>query len=120
MVTWGRLMAALFLSSSSVSSAGNPPKRDGGHGFPCSVLAIRTQLKKGHRHEKDNLGSGLRHHYRSGTDNGIWVRSSPIAFDLSRWPRVFLDVIDYFAMGVLVLIALLAVARLFPPPDRAQ
>jgi hypothetical protein len=29
-------------------------------------------------------------------------------------------VIDYFAIGVLVLIALLAVARLFPPPDRAQ
>jgi hypothetical protein len=32
----------------------------------------------------------------------------------------FPDVIDYFAMGALVLIALLAVARLFPPPDRAQ
>jgi hypothetical protein len=29
-------------------------------------------------------------------------------------------VIDYFAIGVLVFIALLAVARLFPPPDRAQ
>jgi len=29
-------------------------------------------------------------------------------------------VIDYFAMGVLVFIALLAIARLFPPPDRAQ
>ena len=29
-------------------------------------------------------------------------------------------VIDYFAIGVLVLIALLAVARLFPPPDRAR
>ena len=28
--------------------------------------------------------------------------------------------IDYFAMGAVVLIALLAVARLFPPPDRAQ
>jgi hypothetical protein len=34
--------------------------------------------------------------------------------------RSFPDVIDYFAMGVLVLIALLAVARLFPPADRAQ
>jgi hypothetical protein len=32
----------------------------------------------------------------------------------------FPDVIDYFAMGVLAVIALLAVARLFPPPDRAQ
>ena len=32
----------------------------------------------------------------------------------------FPDVIDYFAMGVLVFIALLAVTRLFPPPDRAQ
>jgi len=32
----------------------------------------------------------------------------------------FPDVIDYFAMAALVLIALLAVARLFPPPDRAQ
>ena len=29
----------------------------------------------------------------------------------------FPDVIDYFAMGVLVLIALLAVAWLFPPPE---
>jgi len=29
-------------------------------------------------------------------------------------------VIDYFAMGVLVFIALLAIAKLFPPPDRAQ
>jgi hypothetical protein len=29
-------------------------------------------------------------------------------------------VIDYFAIGVLVFIALLAVARLFPPPDQAQ
>jgi hypothetical protein len=29
-------------------------------------------------------------------------------------------VIDYFAIGVLALIALLAVARLFPPPDQAQ
>jgi hypothetical protein len=27
----------------------------------------------------------------------------------------FPDVVDYFAMSVLVLIALLAVARLFPP-----
>jgi hypothetical protein len=32
----------------------------------------------------------------------------------------FPDVIDYFAMGVLALIALLGVARLFPPPDQAQ
>src|SRR5215469_8233158 len=32
----------------------------------------------------------------------------------------FPDVIDYFAMGALVLIALLAIARLFPPHDRAQ
>jgi hypothetical protein len=32
----------------------------------------------------------------------------------------FPDVIDYFAIGVLVLIAVLAVARLFPPPDQAQ
>jgi hypothetical protein len=31
----------------------------------------------------------------------------------------FPDAIDYFAMGVLALIALLAVARLFPPSDRA-
>jgi hypothetical protein len=29
-------------------------------------------------------------------------------------------VINYFAIGVLVFIALLAVARLFPPPDQAQ
>jgi hypothetical protein len=32
----------------------------------------------------------------------------------------FPDVIDYFAMRVLVFIALLAIARLFPPPDQAQ
>jgi len=31
-----------------------------------------------------------------------------------------LVVIDYIGAGVLVLIALLAIARLFPPPDRAQ
>ena len=41
-------------------------------------------------------------------------------FDLKQMGTSFPDVIDYFAMGVLVLIALLAVARLFPPPDRAQ
>jgi hypothetical protein len=46
---------------------------------------------------------------------------SPIGFDLEQMATSFPDVIDYFAMGVLVLIALLAVARLFPPPpDRAQ
>jgi hypothetical protein len=38
-----------------------------------------------------------------------------------RWPSFSgAVVIDYFAIGVLVFIALLAVARLFPPPDRAR
>ena len=49
-------------------------------------LALFWQFQDNQKgHEKDNLGSGLRHRYRRGSDNGIWVRSSPIAFDLSRW-----------------------------------
>ena len=58
--------------------------------------------------------------HRDGTYNSLCVWSSPAAFDLKQMGTSFPDVIDYFAMGVLVFIALLAVARLFPPPDRAQ
>ena len=80
-----------------------------------AVLAMLTQLKKGHFHDTRN--SGYRWH---GTDNGLWLGSAPTVGDghelLTEGPVV----IDYFAIGVLVLIALLAVARLFPPPDRAQ
>jgi hypothetical protein len=46
--------------------------------------------------------------------------TTAFAFGPEQMATSFPDVIDYFAMGVLVLIALPAVARLFPPPDRAQ
>jgi hypothetical protein len=76
------------------------------------------QKQKGHFHDTRNSGFGPRR--RHGTDNGLCVWPSPAAFDLKQMGTSFPDVIDYFAMGVLVFIALLAVARLFPPPDRAQ
>src|SRR5262249_34739804 len=46
-----------------------------------------TQPKKGHCHDTRNSRLGPRR--RHGADNGLCVWSSPIAFDLSRWPRVF-------------------------------
>jgi hypothetical protein len=37
-------------------------------------LALFWQFQDNQKgHEKDNLGSGLRHHYWHGTDNGLWV-----------------------------------------------
>ena len=74
--------------------------------------------KRGTSNDTRNSRSGPRR--RHGTDNSLCIWSSPADFDLKQMATSFPDVIDYFAMGVLVFIALLAVARLFPPPDRAQ
>src|SRR5215469_13862083 len=41
-------------------------------------LAISTLPKKGHCHDDTrNSGPGLRHRYRCGADNGLWIWSSP-------------------------------------------
>src|SRR6516164_6546404 len=64
------------------------PKRDGCHGSPCPVLTISTQVKKGRCYDDmRNSGSGLRHHHRHGTDNGLRVWSSPTrSYFLTSFP----------------------------------